>query len=63
MSPKSYRRSLPATAPSAYSGFRKGSLGLYVIQIIMGTSVRDNKHSLTIVSQVVTMAQRENRTL
>ena len=52
--------SLPATAPSADSGFSKGSLGLYVIKIIIGTSVCDNKHSLTIVTQVVAMAQREN---
>ena len=29
----------------------------------MGTSVCDNNHSLTILAQVVTMAQRENRTL
>ena len=54
---------MPATAPSAYSGFSKGSLGTYVIKIIIGASVCDNKHSLTIVTQVVAMAQRENRAL
>ena len=49
--------SLPATVPSAHSGFGKGSLGLYVIKIIIiGTSVWDNNHSLTIVTQVVAMA-------
>ena len=62
MSPKSYRR-MSATALSTHSGFSKGSLGLYVIKIIIGTSVYDNKHSLTIVTQVVAMAQRENRAL
>ena len=51
--------SLPATAPSAHSGFGKGSLGLYVIKIIIGTSVCDNNHSLTIVTQVVAMTQRK----
>ena len=52
--------SLPATA---HSGFSKGSLGLYVIKIIIIASVFDNNHSLTIVTQVVEMAQRENRAL
>ena len=52
--------SLPATVSSAHSGFRKGSLVLYVIKIIIGTSVCDNNHGLTIVTQVVAMAQREN---
>ena len=56
--------SLPATAPSAHSGFSKGSLSLYVIIIIIiiiiETSVCDNNHSLTILTQVVAMAQREN---
>ena len=52
--------SLPAIAPSAHSGSSKGSLGLYVIKIIIGTSVCHNKHSLTILTQVVVMAQREN---
>ena len=46
-----------------HTGFSKGSLGLYVIKILIGTSVCGNKHSLTIVTQVVAMAQRENRTL
>ena len=41
----------------------KGSLGLYVIKIIIVTSVCDNNHSLTIVIQVVVMVQRDNRTL
>ena len=52
--------SLPATAPSAHLGFGKGSLGIYVTKITIGTSVSDNNHSLTIVTQVVAMAQREN---
>ena len=52
--------SLPATAPSAHSGFGKGSLGLYVIKIIIGTSVCDNNHGLIIVTQVAAMAQKEN---
>ena len=55
--------SLPAAAPSAHSVFSKGSLGLYVMIITIGTSVCDNNHSLTILTQVVAMAQRENRTL
>ena len=55
--------SLPATAPSAHSGFSKGSLDFYVIKIIIGTSVCDDKYSLTIVTQVVAIAQRENRAL
>ena len=45
--------SLPATSASAHSGFSKGSLGLYVI----GTSVRDKKHSLNFKWQVMTEAQ------
>ena len=53
--------SLPATVSSAHSGVRKGSLVLYVIKIIIGTSVCDNKHGrLTIVTKVEAMAQREN---
>ena len=55
--------SLPATVPSTHSGFRKGSLGLYVTVIIIVTFVCDNNHSLTIVTQVVAMTQRENRAL
>ena len=53
--------SLPVAAPSAHSGFGKGSLGLglYVIKIIIGTSVCDNNHSLIIVTQVVAMAQKK----
>ena len=54
-------KSLPATAPSAHSGFSEGSPGLYVIItiiIIIGTSVCDDNHSLTIVTQVVAMVQR-----
>ena len=40
MNPKSYRQSLPATAPSDHSGFGKGTEGLYVIMTItIGTSV------------------------
>ena len=50
--------SLPETAPSPHSGFSKGSLGLYVIIVIIGTSVCDNNHSLTIVTQVVAMVLR-----
>ena len=42
-----------------HTGFSKGSLGLYVIKILIGTSVCDNKHSLTIVTQVVLTGQRE----
>ena len=56
MSPKSYR---PIFASHSSISFSKGSLSLYVIKILIGTSVCDNKHSLTIVTQVVGMAQRE----
>ena len=41
----------------------KGSLGLRVVKIIIVTSVCDNNHSLTIVTEVVAMVQRENRML
>ena len=60
MSQKSYRQTLPVTAPSAHSDFSKGSLGLYVIIIIIvvvGTSVFDKNHSLTNRTQGVAMAQ------
>ena len=36
--------SLPATAPSVHSGFSKGSLGLSVLIVIIGTSVCDKNH-------------------
>ena len=55
--------SLPATASSTHSGFSKGSLGLFVMIVIIGTSVSDKNHSLAIIAQVVAMAQWENRTL
>ena len=57
MSTKFIDASLSATAPSAHSGFSKGSIGLYVIMMIIETSVCDKNHSLTIKSQVVVMAQ------
>ena len=38
MSPKFIDESLPATAPSAHSGFSKGKLGIYVVLIMTGTS-------------------------
>ena len=64
MSPKVIDESLPATAPLAHSGFSKGSLGLYVIIIIIiGTSVGDKKHSLTNGAQVEVMAQWDNRAI
>ena len=50
--------SLPATAPTAHSGFSKGNLGLHVI-ITIGTSVCDKSHSLTISTSVIVMAQQE----
>ena len=52
-------KSLPATAASAHSGFSKGTLGLYLI--IIGTSICDQKYSLTIKAQVVAMALSDNR--
>ena len=54
-------KSLPATAPSSHSGFSKGSPGPYVMMIITGTFVCDKNHSLTIESQIVAMAQWDDR--
>ena len=48
--------SLPATAPSAHSGFSKGRLGLYVMIIIIQTFVYNFFHGEA-------MAQKENRAL
>ena len=56
---KSIDESLLARAPSAHSGFSKGSLVLYVIVIIIGTSVCDTDNSLTGPTQDVAMAQWE----
>ena len=63
MHPKVIGESLPATVPSAHSGFSKGSLGLYVVIIIIRTSVCDQNHALSIRLQVVAMAKWENRAL
>ena len=63
MSPKSYRRIFASQSSISSLRLQKGSLGLYVIKIIIGPSVCDNKHSLTNVRQVVAMAQRENHAL
>ena len=52
---------MPATAPPAHSGFGKGNLGLYVMIIVIGTSVCDKNYSFTIGTPVMAMAQRENR--
>ena len=43
MSQKVTEESLPATAPSAHSGFNRGSLGLCAIVIIIETSVCEGK--------------------
>ena len=56
MSPKVLDKSLPATALSAHSGFSKGSLGLYVIIIIIGTSVCDNNQHVVMMEQWVNRA-------
>ena len=55
--------SLPATAPSAHPGFSKGSLGPHVTIIMIGTSVCNKNHSLTMISQVVAMTQWDNPAL
>ena len=49
--------------PQLHHASAKGSLGLCVIEIKIVTSVCDNNHSLTIVTQVLAMAQREDCTL
>ena len=59
MSQKKFNKSLP----SAHSGFSKGSLGPYVMIIIIISCVCDNNHGLTIVTQLVGMARRGNRVL
>ena len=64
MSPKVIDESLPSTAPSAHLGLSKASQGLYVIIVIIGTSVSDENHSLTFsTSQVRAMAQWDNHAL
>ena len=45
MSPKSYRRIFASHSPPGRSGFSKGNLGLYVIVVIIGTSVCDKYHT------------------
>ena len=61
MSPKVINESLPTTAPSSNSGFSKGSLGLYVMIIIITSVIK--KASITIVTQAVLMVQWDIRAL
>ena len=67
MSQKSYRRIFASHSSISSLRLQKGSLGLYVIIIIIititGTYVCDQNHSLTTNSRVVAMVQWENRAL